>query len=178
VGQDAKRFERVVMPHLDAAYNLARWLTRRPEDAEDVLQEAILRAFRYQDACRDDSARQWLLRIVRNSAYDWLSANRQNKPALFSELSETDENFIDHVAGDGESPEEAMIRSADRDIIDAMIAELPEVYREIIVLRELEEMSYKEIGEICAIPIGTVMSRLKRGRDLLMAMGRQRRDQA
>lgn len=178
MGQDGKRFERVVMPHLDAAYNLARWLTRRPEDAEDVLQEAMLRAFRYRDACREESARQWLLRIVRNSAYDWLSANRGGKTALFSELTLDDQDFVDSLPGDTETPEAALLRNSDKADIDAMIAALPEVFREIVVLRELEDLSYKEIGEICGIPIGTVMSRLKRGRDLLQDMGRRRREQA
>lgn len=157
------RFERVVMPHLDAAYNLARWLTRDPHDAEDVVQEAMLRAYRYFGALRGASARPWLLTIVRRSFYDWLTANRP---------TEIDRNFDQELVGAladraAVDPEQAAVRRVETATLAEAIAALPVGFREVLILRELEELSYKEIAHIVDIPIGTVMSRLARARGLL-----------
>ena len=160
-------FERTALPHLDAAHNLARWLTRNPQDAEDVVQDAYLRAFMYFDSFKGENARAWLLSIVRRACYSWLAANRPRE--LVAGL---DEHAIDaHAIDSGEqiSPEAALLRSADARLVNEMIERLPPQYREVLILRELEECSYREIAEIAAIPIGTVMSRLARAREMLQA---------
>ena len=156
------RFERVVMPHLDAAYNLARWLSRDAHDAEDIAQEALLRAYRYFGALRGADARPWLLAIVRRSFYDWLSRNR---PAEIDRG--VDPESLADETGAIAGPEQAALRRADNQSLTAAIAALPRGFREVLVLRELEELSYKQIAHIVAIPIGTVMSRLARARGLL-----------
>ena len=144
-----------MLPHVDAAYNLARWLTRNDHDAEDVLQDAMLRAYRFFGGLRGE-ARPWLLAIVRNACWTWLRANR---PA---ELAASDEPEAD-IPG----PEAILARELDRRVVNEAIAALPVPYREALVLRELEELSYKEIARIADVPIGTVMSRLSRARRLL-----------
>ena len=165
-----RRFERFAMPHLDAAYNLARWLTRNEHDAEDVVQEAYLRAFKYFDGYNGGSGRAWLLAIVRRSCFTWLGRNR---PGEMVPLDEAAAVVIDARAGatacgDGEAnPESQAMRNVDRDMLNQAIAGLPPLYREALVLRELQELSYKEIAEIAGVPIGTVMSRLARARRLL-----------
>jgi RNA polymerase sigma factor (sigma-70 family) len=147
-------FEQAVLPHLDAAYNLARWLTRNDHDAEDVAQEACLRAMRFFDGFHGGSVRPWLLTIVRNTYLTWLQKNKSKETAP-----------LDHdVESGGASPEELMIGRVDAQSLRRALDALPTEYREVIVLRELEEMSYKEIAEIAGIPIGTVMSRLARAR--------------
>ena len=153
---DRARYEALVLPHLDAAYNLARWLTRNDHDAEDVLQEAMLRAYRHFDSLRGE-ARPWLLAIVRNACWTWLQANR---PA---ELAVVDEPELDTPG-----PEAILARELDRRAVNQAIAALPVPFREALVLRELEDLSYKEIARIAGVPIGTVMSRLARARRLLM----------
>jgi len=167
----AERFERVVLAHLDAAFNLARWLTGRTSDAEDVVQEAILRAFQAFDGCREATARPWLLRIVRNVAYDWGTSVRAAKLSGFADIDPDDADGAAFVADafsePAETPEGLMIKADDRRLMDDLIADLPVVFREVVVLRELEELSYKEIAEIASVPIGTVMSRLARARGLL-----------
>jgi RNA polymerase sigma-70 factor (ECF subfamily) len=162
-------FEEMVLPHLDAAYNLARWLTRSSADAEDVVQEAYLRALRYYAGFDGDDARGWLLTIVRNTCYTWLRNNRDRR-----EVSLLDDDQYDQEDGvgagcatGGENPETLMIQSSDRALLNRLIAELPLPFRETLVLRELEDLSYKEIAEITAVPVGTVMSRLARARRLL-----------
>jgi RNA polymerase sigma-70 factor, ECF subfamily len=156
------RYERVVLPHLDAGYNLARWLTHNGHDAEDVVQEACIKALRYVGALYGTDARSWFLTIVRHSCYDWL---KRNRPA---EISRSDGDSVDDVADDSAlSPEQAAIRSADSRVLADAIAALPLGFREVLILRELEEMSYKDIARIVDIPIGTVMSRLARARGLL-----------
>ena len=159
---DRERFERHVLPHLDAAYNLARWLTRDAHDAEDVVQDACMRAMRYLDAMRDGNARAWFLTIVRHATYDWLGRNR---PA---EVAHDDGSAIaaavDHAAID---PAQAAIRNAEARALAGAVGALPLVYREVLILRELEELSYKEIAHIVDIPVGTVMSRLARARGML-----------
>jgi RNA polymerase sigma factor (sigma-70 family) len=157
--QDRVRFEQLVLPHLDAAYNLARWLLKNPADAEDVAQEALLRALRFFGGFQGGDSRAWLLQIVRNTSYTWLDKKR---PA---ELSvEFDEEI--HV-GSIPSPEALAIAGDNRDRLTRALEQLPPRFREILVLRELEECSYKEIAEITSIPIGTVMSTLSRARQRL-----------
>ena len=170
----AQRFEQLALPHLGAAYNLARWLTRDANDAEDVVQEAYLRAFRFFDGFHGESARAWLMGIVRNTCFTWLAANRSG-----GTHDPFDEDLHGAVA-DGcrghADPEALALLKEDRQRVNEALASLPLAYREIIVLRELSELSYKEIAEIAGLPIGTVMSRLARGRKLLalrITQGRQ-----
>lgn len=151
------------MPHLKAAYNLARWLTRNDQDAEDVIQEASLRAFRSLDGFRGSDARPWLLAIVRNSAYSWLERNRRHDFAVA-----LDDRVLD-VADGSPGPEAVALRGLDRQALERAIEELPAEFREVIVLRELEDLSYREISEIAGLPIGTVMSRLARARRRLQS---------
>src|SRR5882762_938890 len=153
-----RRFEQLVLPHLDAAFNLARWLTRNDHDAEDVVQEAMLRAFRFLDGLRGE-AKPWLLAIVRNSCFTWLQVNR---PA---ELSGFDDRAIEPI--DETSPETLAVRQCDRRMLNEALAALSAQFREALILRELEDLSYKDIARITDVPIGTVMSRLARGRRLL-----------
>jgi RNA polymerase sigma-70 factor (ECF subfamily) len=154
-----KRFEQQVLVHLDAAYNFARWLTHDEAGAEDAVQEACLRAFRFFEAQHGESPKAWFMTIVRNACLDWLKANRQR--GLEEELDEQ------MHAGALETPDVAAGRASEARWLRACIATLPRDYREVLVLRELEELSYKEIGAIVGVPLGTVMSRLARGRDLL-----------
>ena len=149
------------MPHLDAAYNLARWLAGDEHNAADVVQEAYLRAFKFFGGFRGGDSRSWLLRIVRNSFYDWLQKNRREQSgAVFDEQLET---LHDESAG----PDTALLQKADREVLQQAIAALPLEFREILVMRELEAMSYKEISDIADVPLGTVMSRLARAREAL-----------
>jgi len=170
------------MPHADAAYNLARWLIRDRHDAEDVVQNAMLRAYRFLDSCRAETARQWVLRIVRNACYDWLNAKAAIPVAGFADLDPLDiegHHFTaDIFGGLLEDPESLLVKADERSLINAMIAALPPEFREIIVLRELEALSYKEIAEIAGIPVGTVMSRLSRGRGLLVKEWNRRNERS
>jgi RNA polymerase sigma-70 factor (ECF subfamily) len=155
------RFEQVVLPHLGAAYNLARWLTRNAHDADDVVQEAYLRAYQFFDNFHGSDGRSWLLRIVRNTCYTWLEKNRSREPVVAFDETQ-------HAAGPpGSAPEAPLIAREDRELLRRALAELPEEFREAIVLRELEGLSYKEIAAVTGAPIGTVMSRLARGRERL-----------
>ena len=155
-----RRFEQLVLPHLDAAFNLARWLTRNDHDAEDVVQEAMLRAFRFLDGLRGE-AKPWLLAIVRNSCFTWLQVNR---PA---ELSGFDDRSVEPHLVDESTPEALAVRQCDRRMLNEALAALSAQFREALILRELEDLSYKDIARITDAPIGTVMSRLARGRRLL-----------
>ncbi|HEY2011705.1 MAG TPA: sigma-70 family RNA polymerase sigma factor [Rhizomicrobium sp.] len=152
-----RRFEAQALPHLDAAYNLARWLSRSPADADDIVQDAMLRAFRGFDGFRGGDAKAWLLAIVRNC---WLSAGAATRRRGHTELE-------DSIADSGPDPEVAAIHAAHQRRLEAMIARLPADFREVLILREMEDMSYREIAEITGSPIGTVMSRLARARTLL-----------
>jgi RNA polymerase sigma-70 factor, ECF subfamily len=154
----AGSFEQVVLPHLDAAYNLARWLVRNPHDAEDIVQEAYLRAFKFFGGYQGGDARAWVLKIVRNTSYSFFEKNR---PAVLAE--EFDEKI--HTAETEDAgAEAALLRSADSRMLREALEELPVNFREILVLRELEGMSYREIAEVMGVPIGTVMSGLARAR--------------
>jgi RNA polymerase sigma-70 factor (ECF subfamily) len=165
------RFEALVMPHLDAAYNLARWLVRDPHTAEDLVQDAYLRAFRYFDSFHGEDARPWLLGIVRNTCYTWLrNAKHSPEQVQFDEEIEMDESSETTIAiGRAESPETLLLRKVQRSEVNAAIASLPASFREVIVLREIEEMPYDGIATVMQIPIGTVMSRLSRARSMLRA---------
>ena len=168
MGDDAdwRRFEQLAMPHLDAAYNLAMWLTRNSHDAEDVVQDALLRAMRYMNGLRLESARPWLLQIVRHTCYSWL---KENRPAEQVSLDDPDDAWRDLAAASTGEPPAIAIRKADRQQINDAIAALPVAFREVFVLRELEDLSYLDIAHIAEIPIGTVMSRLARARGLMRA---------
>ena len=162
------RFETQVLPHLDAAYNLARWLTRNEQDAEDVVQEAFVRAMRYFATFKGGEARPWLLAIVRNTCWSWLEKNR---PADVTPMEpgalEAQLDIVAAGTAAEANPEVILLQSANRKLVNQALEELPVAFREVIVMREIEDLSYKEIASIAAIPIGTVMSRLARGRDLL-----------
>jgi RNA polymerase sigma-70 factor (ECF subfamily) len=158
-GAERERFEATVLPHLDAAFNLARWLLRNPADAQDATQEAVLRAFRFFANFRTGNARAWLLQIVRNCCYTFLQ--KQN---VFEDLSEIGEAAL---PSEVHTPESLAIASADRDRLATALQELSASFREILVLRELEGCSYKEIAAITGRPIGTVMSALARARQQL-----------
>jgi RNA polymerase sigma-70 factor, ECF subfamily len=158
-----QRFERLALPHLDAAYNLARWLTHNDHDAQDVVQEATMRAMRYIGGLRGDSARAWLLQIVRHTCYSWLAENRPAERTHFDD----DDAWQDIPGPAAEEPQAVALRHADRAQINQAIAALPIPYREVLILRELEDFSYSDIARIADIPVGTVMSRLSRARGLL-----------
>jgi RNA polymerase sigma-70 factor (ECF subfamily) len=159
---DASRFEELILPQLDAAHNLARWLTRNPDDAEDVVQEACMRALKYIGALHGNDGRAWFLTIVRHAFYDWC---KRNRPA---EIARDDGTAIEMAIDDAAiDPEQAALRGAESRLLADAVAELPLAYREVLILRELEELSYKEIARIADIPVGTVMSRLARARSLL-----------
>jgi RNA polymerase sigma-70 factor (ECF subfamily) len=159
--EELARFERAILPHLDAAYNLARWLTRNDHDAEDVVQEACLRAHQFFGGFHGADGRAWLLTVVRNTCYTWLARNRPRTPVVaFDEHK--------HSSADpGASPPSLALRGEDRELLRQALEQLPPEYREVIVLRELEGLSYKEIAGITGIPLGTVMSRLARARERL-----------
>jgi RNA polymerase sigma-70 factor, ECF subfamily len=150
-------FEEGVLPHLDAAYNLARWLTRNDQDAEDVVQEASLRAFRYWKGFSGGDCRSWLLAIVRNTFYTWV-----RQQSVQPELTEDGE--VDDVDNSIPDPETTLLQNCDREMLSLALEDLPVEFREAIVLREMEGLSYKEIADIAGVPVGTVMSRLARGR--------------
>jgi RNA polymerase sigma factor (sigma-70 family) len=150
-------FDEAVLPHLDAAYNLARWLTRNDQDADDVVQEASLRAFKYWKGFSGRDCRSWLLAIVRNTFYSWI-----RQQSIQPQLTENGE--VDDVDNSLPDPESMLLQNRDREMLSVALEDLPVEFREAIVLREIEGLSYKEIADITGVPIGTVMSRLARGR--------------
>ncbi len=154
-------FEQEVLPHLDAAYNLARWLTRNDQDAQDIVQEAYLRAFRFFPGFRGGDARAWLMKIVRNTCYTWLHANRPLQDA-----AEFDESFFQPDSR-APNPEEVVLQNDSAALLRTALEKLPPNSREVLILRELEGMSYKEIADITGMPVGTVMSSLSRARGRL-----------
>jgi len=153
-------FEQVMLPHLDAAYNLARWLTRNDHDAQDIVQDAMLRAFRFFGSLRGEP-RPWLLTIVRNCCFTWLQANRPADTVAFND------GLAELLPADEDGPEALAVRNGDRRMLNAAIGTLPIPFREVLILRELEELSYRDIARIADVPIGTVMSRLSRARRML-----------
>ncbi len=153
------QFEELALPHLRSAYNLARWLTRNREDAEDVAQEALTRAFAAFDTFRGGDLKPWLLTIVRNTCMTWLRRNRSETVPFDDELPAPSDP--------GPSPEEILMASCDREQVRAALERLPGEFREAIVLREMEGLSYKEIADVTGVPMGTVMSRLSRGREAM-----------
>ena len=162
--ENRKRFELLALPHLNAAYNLARWLTHNDHDAQDVVQESFVRAMRYMGSFRGDSARAWMLQIVRHTCYSWL---KENRPSDNVALDDSDDAWQAIPAPAADEPPSMAIRKADRQQINEALAALPVAYREVLVLRELEDLSYAEIARIAEIPVGTVMSRLARARGLM-----------
>ena len=161
-GKDKQtRFESLAVPHLGAAYNFARWLTHNDHDAEDVVQEAYLRAFRFFDGFQGGDFRPWLLAIVRNTCMTWLQRNRRPHAAISLDKA------AQAIAADDPGPDSQLLLDANRDLVQHALADLPVEYREALVLREMEGMSYKEIATVTGTAIGTVMSRLARGRKLL-----------
>lgn len=163
--QQKLRFEHLVLPHLDAAFNLARWLLRNRTDAEDVAQEAVMRAYKFFEQFRGSDARAWLLQIVRNTCYSWLQKHRPSEL-----MTEFDEQLHQSPNLD---PEKLAVQAGERDRLMRALETLPARAREVLVLRELEGCSYKEIAEIIGAPMGTVMSSLSRARERLQeALGR------
>ena len=155
------QFEAITLPLFGAAYNLARWLVGDDRDAEDVVQEAYLRAFRFFGGYRGGDSRSWLLTIVRNTCYTWLQQNRSR------ELTEPIEDRLDEVGITTENPETIFLHTVDAKLVRQALEELPIEFREILIMREMEDLSYKQISTIADLPIGTVMSRLARGRKRL-----------
>jgi len=156
-----RRFEQSFLPHLDVAYNLARWLTRNDQDAEDVVQEAYLRAFKFFDRFQGTDSRPWLLAIVRNTYYTWRQQERAHEV-----MTPFDEE-IHSIGQEATNPDELLLHIIDNQLLREALEDLPVEFREVIVLRELEGLSYKEIANIAALPLGTVMSRLARARKKL-----------
>lgn len=154
-------FERLLLPHLDAAYNLARWLTHDDQNAEDMVQEAYLRALKAFDGFRGGDGRAWLLSIVRNTCYTWM---RQTGPGRLDAVFDEE---IHSGESDGLSPEAVLMQSVDRQFVKQALEELPSEFREVLIMRELEGLSYKEIADVVDLPLGTVMSRLARARKRL-----------
>ena len=166
-------FETVILPHLDAAHNLARWLMRDAASAEDVLQEAMLRALTYFPSFKGLNSRGWLLQIVRNTAYASMSLNRGVDLVPLTNARDEPTDIVAQLPSGDDDPETSLIRSRERERVRQMMAALPLELRETLVLRELEELSYKEIADVTHTPIGTVMSRLWRARRLLTQAAHQ-----
>lgn len=162
-GERVRRFQALALPHLDAAYNLARWLSGNSADAEDIVQEAFMRALRFFDSFEGDSARPWLLAIVRRTWYsEWRRRASSHEVVQFDE--ELDETPIDGWNTAPEDPQTLLIREQDTRLVHEALAALPVEFREVLILRELEDMSYREIAAVTELPIGTVMSRIARAR--------------
>jgi RNA polymerase sigma-70 factor (ECF subfamily) len=162
--ENRRRFVLLAMPHAGAAFNLARWLTKNDQDAQDVVQEAMMRALRYMGKFHGDNARAWLLQIVRHACFSWL---KENRPAERTFVDDSDDS-LENVPGPADDePHTMALRKAERLEINQAIAALPVAYREVLVLRELEDLSYNDIARIADIPLGTVMSRLARARGLM-----------
>ena len=155
------RFEQAVLPHLAASYNVARWLTGNDQDAEDMVQEAYMRAFKYFTSFRGGDSRVWLLTIVRNTCYTWLQHQRAH------ELTTSFDEELHSAVSDALNPEQLLLQSFDNQVLREALEKLPVEFREVVILRELEGFSYKEIMAIASIPLGTVMSRLARARKRL-----------
>ena len=166
---DNARFSSLVLPHLGDAYSLARWLTGNRADAEDVVQDACVRAFRALGSYAGGSARAWVLTIVRHSAYAWLRKNRPAALIVVDDLETVESTQVRPGDPEAETPETALIAKADAARLTAAIADLPSPFRETLVLRDVQGLDYREIAEVTDVPIGTVMSRLARARRRLIA---------
>jgi RNA polymerase sigma-70 factor (ECF subfamily) len=164
VQHDRARFAEVVLPHLAQAHRLARWITGSATDADDVVQEASLRAFRAIGSFGGANARAWVLTIVRNTASTWLTKNRAGPVALAGDMPAS----VPEAEADPDTPEAVLLRQADAEAVRRAVAALPEPFREVIVLREMDELDYREIARVIDAPIGTVMSRLSRARRMLV----------
>lgn len=159
----ARQFDAMIVPHLDEAYTVARYLLRDEHDAQDVVQEAALRAFRHIAGLRRSDARAWLLSIVRNCCYTWTAARGAER----ARVSES----VEHIElADGRSADDRAMRSSERARIESALAQLPMDLREVVILRDVSDLSYKEIAEVAGVPMGTVMSRLSRARERLAAL--------
>jgi RNA polymerase sigma-70 factor, ECF subfamily len=161
-----RRFELLALPHLDAAYNLAHWLARNPSDAEDVVQDAYLRAFRYFDTFQGGNFRVWLLTIVRNTFVTWVKDNHSGRMVFLpdtpvADMVDTEETMWSSRPRD---PEALLLESIDSQTLSRVMEQLPAEYREVLLLREVEDLAYKEIATVMGVPVGTVMSRLSRAR--------------
>jgi RNA polymerase sigma-70 factor (ECF subfamily) len=166
-------FDEVFLPHMAEAYRLAQWLTGNAYDAEDVVQDAALRAFRGIKSFGAVNARAWSLTIVRNTAYSWLLKNKSKAVVFTDDLSPAERQELEHEGLHGarvETPEEIALFKADAEDVQRALAQLPAHFREVIVLREINQLNYRDIAEITNVPIGTVMSRLSRGRQLLITL--------
>jgi RNA polymerase sigma-70 factor (ECF subfamily) len=166
-------FDEVFLPHMAEAYRLAHWLTGSPSDAEDIVQEAALRAFRGIKTFGALNARAWSLTIVRNTAFSWLAKNKPKKVVYMNDLSAAEQQELEYEGLHGtriETPEEIVLFKADAEEVQKALAKLPAQFREVIILREINQMNYRDIAEITDVPIGTVMSRLSRGRQLLITL--------
>jgi RNA polymerase sigma-70 factor (ECF subfamily) len=155
-----KSFEEIILPHLNAAYNLARWLTRNDQDAQDVVQESYLRAFRFFDGYRGGDGKSWLLAVVRNTCFTWRRHERRSSNEPFDEMTHSSNM-------QAQNQEETLVQSSKMSVLRNCIETLPSGFREVLVMRELEEMSYKAISDVACLPVGTVMSRLSRARKRL-----------
>lgn len=170
-GDSKTRFANVVMPHLDDAYGLARWVTGNRADAEDVVQEACLRAFRGIGGFTGGNGRAWVLAIVRNAAYDWLRKNRSSAVVNVDDIETVGHlQLADDATSAGNNPEAGLIARADEAKLKAAIDGLPPVFRDTLVLRDVQGLEYREIAAITNVPIGTVMSRLARARGRVIAI--------
>jgi RNA polymerase sigma-70 factor (ECF subfamily) len=161
-----RRFEQLALPHLDAAYNLSRWLAGNTTDAEDVVQDAYLRAYRYFDGFQGGNFRVWLLTIVRNAFVTWVKENRSGRIMFVPDTpvaanADKEETMWGSRPRD---PESLLLDSIDSQTLSRLMEQLPAEYREVLLLREVEDLAYKEIAEVTGVPIGTVMSRLSRAR--------------
>jgi RNA polymerase sigma factor (sigma-70 family) len=163
-----RRFAEVVLPHLDDAFGLARWLTGNPSDAEDVVQDACLKALASLDAAVVERPRAWLLTIVRNTAFTWLAKNRPKTVVLTDDATLLENAALQAPDEPAPNPEEALIAAAGEAALGAAIASLPHLYREVVVLRDIEGLAYREISAAIGAPVGTVMSRLARARAQLI----------
>jgi RNA polymerase sigma-70 factor (ECF subfamily) len=161
-------FEELILPHLDAAHNLARWLTRNEQDACDVVQEAYMRAFRFFDGYKGGDGKSWLLEVVRNTCFTWLRREKRHLPNVpFDEMA--------HGSTAREpNQEDALVSAAKLTVLRRCIETLPETFREVVIMRELEEMSYRQIADVASVPVGTVMSRLSRARKRLEECANER----
>src|SRR5689334_4204110 len=167
-GDERTRFAAVVLPHLDDAFALARWLTGNRTDAEDVVQEASLRAYRAIATFAGGNARAWVLTIVRHTAYTWLRRNRSASLVMVDDLEAVERAHVDPSDQEKSTPETELIAKADAARLEAAIAELPAPFKETLVLRDVQGLDYREIAQITEVPIGTVMSRLARARRRLV----------